>query len=727
MPTTTQPRSHAFVRDFRGSPCRKLAIAIQSQDRPKGSLPAPKRNLALSHGLWLTLFVCTLLDAQPIREITSLRELRALSPAEAARGYPIDVTATITYIELSRDITMVQNEDGAAYVHFLREGDRLAGRPNLVLNEGDQVRLRGITAAGNFAPAIWHPKGRNIRIDRLGTAPLPEPMRLFPTVILDPPLDAYRVEVTGVVTGVTEKVGRTVVTFNDGFDSYDLMIRGEPNPEALPEGLLNSRIRARGIYSPVTDETRQLIHADFFVASAQDIEIVERGAESILAQEPVSYEALAGYQAVIGERIHAQGVITATSDPDRVFIEMDGRPLEVRTNERALPKVGRSVSIAGYRGLSRGRPFLHTAAFREIDPLPAPQPTPATMRLNTIAHGSFVVIEATLLDTLETESSQLLLLNDGLHTFTAEMPSAAVEQDPLRPGSYLSLTGVLIRSTDHSPTNSGGFQLLLRAPGDLKILRAPPFWTAPRVVSIAIALALIGGAFAAWSFLLRRKVQAQAAILADKFEAEKIQAERSRISRELHDTLEQDLVGINMQLKLAQKQFTHNPEASRSSLATADRILARTRLESRHSIQDLRDDNFVETDLARALARLVERFKVDTGATVEIQQTAPDCRLDAATQRETLRIVREAIHNALKHNPDEVTIALSLSRGANAYQLEISDNGSGFDPGYRPSGHFGIQGMRERAKILAADLRIETSPGRGTTIHLSIPAPTQKP
>ena len=117
-------------------------------------------------------------DTQVIREedygpITSLRELRQLSPQEAALGLPVDVTGVITYAEIPRNIVFVQNEDGAAYVNIRTENGRIAGKPGLSLQAGDRVRLRGITHPGGFTPSIWYPEGGNVRINKLGKAPLP--------------------------------------------------------------------------------------------------------------------------------------------------------------------------------------------------------------------------------------------------------------------------------------------------------------------------------------------------------------------------------------------------------------------------------------------------------------------------------------------------------------------------------------------------------------------------
>jgi len=288
--------------------------------------------------------------------ITSLRELRQLSPQEAALGLPVDVTGVITYAEIPRNIVFIQNEDGAAYVNIRSEGSQVAGKPGLSLAAGDRVRLRGITHPGGFTPSIWYPEGGNVRINKLGEAPLPEPMQLFPTVIIDPPLDTYRVEVTGVVTDVGKKEGRTVVTFNDGFDDYELLIKGRPDPDGLPAGLVNSRIRARGVYGALGNDRREIVNARFFLPSHDSIEIIEPGASAVFEKKPLTYQELSGYQTVTGERVHVRGIVTAAFPPSRLYLRIEGGPLEIRTNQADLPAVGTRLGVAGYRGLEAGVP-----------------------------------------------------------------------------------------------------------------------------------------------------------------------------------------------------------------------------------------------------------------------------------------------------------------------------------------------------------------------------------
>ncbi|MFP4069877.1 MAG: histidine kinase [Opitutales bacterium] len=650
--------------------------------------------------------------------ITSLRELRQLSFEEAALGLPVDVEGVITYAEIPRNIVFIQNEDGAAYVNIRTDGGRVAGRPGLSLEAGDRVRLRGVTHPGGFTPSIWYPEGGNVRLSKLGKAPLPKPMRLFPTVVIDPPLDTHRVEVTGVVTEVGNKDGRTVVTFNDGFDDYDLLIKGRPDPERLPEGLINSRIRARGVFGSITDDRRELVDARFFLPSPDSIEIIEPGASAVFAKKPLTYEELSGYQAVTGERVHLQGVVTAAFPPSRLYLRMEGGPVEIRTNLAELPPVGARVGVAGYRGTEAGVPHLHTVAFRveREGPPPEPHTVSITAPVAAMRKGELIRIEGRLADAVSTASESLLVLDESPDTFTARLPGQTDRKRfPPPKGALLRLTGILAETP--SPENPGPkFELLLREVGDIAVLERPPFWTGARIAAtLGLALLVIGG-LTGWSIWLSRKVRRQAKNLAARTEAEKVQEERNRIARELHDTLEQDLVALSMHLNLAHDQFGAASATSSDSLESARRILERTRRESRHSIQELREVDFAHDQLDDALRRLVERFEMDSGISLELSGPPP-IHLPPETQRQILLILREAIHNAIHHAGVD-TVALAGERRGDDLVLEVRDEGCGFDPGHLPRGHFGVLGMRERAEHLGAILDIQSAPGRGTCVRL---------
>ena len=271
-----------------------------------------------------------------------------------------------------------------------------------------------------------------------------------------------------------------------------------------------------------------------------------------------------------------------------------------------------------------------------------------------------------------------------------------------------------------------GFSILLRDQSDLRLLHAPPFWTTDRILWVGAALALILGLTVIWAGLLRLKVQEQTTVIARKIESERIAEERVRIAQELHDTLEQELAGIGIQLDLARDRTQRHPERVGESVELAIRMLRRTQQETRSSIQELRDGFLERSDLGAALNRLIERLQTEQKAPIEAQILPLKRTLPVLTEHNVLRIAQESLNNAVQHS-QATRISLRLEpTDEGGLELEVKDDGKGFNPRQTPQGHFGVLGIRERAVKVGASLSIESEPGKGARVFLKLPpVPTQ--
>jgi signal transduction histidine kinase len=199
--------------------------------------------------------------------------------------------------------------------------------------------------------------------------------------------------------------------------------------------------------------------------------------------------------------------------------------------------------------------------------------------------------------------------------------------------------------------------------------------------------------------------------------------ERSRVARELHDTVEQGLAGIALQLEAVDGSFETAPEAARESLKVARQMLRYSLEETRRSVMDLRSQAFERSDLAGALETLARQMTLNSSAQAQVRVTGPIQRLDAAKEHHLLRIGLEALTNALKHG-QATRIDIELSFTADSTRLMVTDNGQGLDSAERATGgaHFGLQGIRERVDKLGGVLDIHSSPGAGTQLSVMVPA-----
>jgi signal transduction histidine kinase/ligand-binding sensor domain-containing protein len=200
-------------------------------------------------------------------------------------------------------------------------------------------------------------------------------------------------------------------------------------------------------------------------------------------------------------------------------------------------------------------------------------------------------------------------------------------------------------------------------------------------------------------------------------------AERERIARELHDTLLQGMQGLIWRFQAAADRIPPDQPARQlmeQSLDRADKLLE----ESRDKVKDLRPAGSGTLNLEQALAREGEHLAQDqsTNFRVNVQGTPRD--LHPIVREEGLLIAREALGNAFRH-AEAKDIEVELTYGESAFHLRVRDDGRGIDAtvlaGGRP-GHFGLTGMRERAKKLGAHLDVWSKPNAGSEIDLRIPA-----
>jgi len=210
--------------------------------------------------------------------------------------------------------------------------------------------------------------------------------------------------------------------------------------------------------------------------------------------------------------------------------------------------------------------------------------------------------------------------------------------------------------------------------------------------------------------------------LKGRFDA--VAAERNRLAREIHDTLAQSFVAVSMRLEVMAQMLrtSDNVEPCRQQLDQTRTLVREGLEEARRSIWDLRSEGPEAQTLPARLARLVRKTTSQVSDT-RLENTGVYRPLGQSTEDELYRIAQEAVANAIRHaNPS--TIRLRLSYSLDHLQLEVVDNGIGFDASAEPatqSGHFGLAGMRERARILHAEVMLESAPGEGTSVKVSVP------
>jgi ligand-binding sensor domain-containing protein len=200
--------------------------------------------------------------------------------------------------------------------------------------------------------------------------------------------------------------------------------------------------------------------------------------------------------------------------------------------------------------------------------------------------------------------------------------------------------------------------------------------------------------------------------------------ERSRIAREIHDTLAQGYVGISVQLEmLAELLRQHRIETAADQLNKTREYVREGLADARQSIWALRTQDVEETTLPVRIGRLADAAG-GNGLVAQFSVFGAYRPLAAETEREILRIAQEAIHNVKKHaGAQRLTVQLRYEPAA--IVVEVSDDGKGGAADKRDTpaqGAFGLTGMRERAAAIRGVLEVSSVAGEGTTVVLRAPA-----
>ena len=198
--------------------------------------------------------------------------------------------------------------------------------------------------------------------------------------------------------------------------------------------------------------------------------------------------------------------------------------------------------------------------------------------------------------------------------------------------------------------------------------------------------------------------------------------ERTRISRELHDTLLQNISGFALQLDGLTKVVTA-PLSAKEHLRELRQEAESWLHEARELVWDLRTQASDRDDLAMVIGQIGQQLTEGKDIQFRIGVSGTRRNVQGDTQRNLLRIVQEAVRNAASHsNGTKIDVQLSYP-SADRVRIQICDDGRGFDleAASQKSGHMGLATMRERAQSIGADLQISTSPGRGSTFVIQSP------
>jgi signal transduction histidine kinase len=229
-----------------------------------------------------------------------------------------------------------------------------------------------------------------------------------------------------------------------------------------------------------------------------------------------------------------------------------------------------------------------------------------------------------------------------------------------------------------------------------------------------VGVTLVGLTWGAWQIRVRQLRRQFALVL----------GERVRLSRELHDTLLQSLVGVALEFDAVSKTLESSPATARARVIRIREQVEEYIREARRSIWSLRSPALETGDLIDALRDSVTRATSGHDVQVAFEQAGERRRLSSNVEHQLLRIAQEAVLNAVRHS-GATHIRVELRYEPDTVSVAITDNGCGFDQARGPEGttdHYGLTTMRERAEQAGGQLTITSTPGQGTSVQATVPA-----
>lgn len=694
--------------------------------------------------------------------ITNAADVLALPAEEAARAIPVSIKGIVTTAEPSwAGRFFVQDASGGVFVDNVG-----AAQPSV----GDLVAVKGYSYPGGYAPCITRPHW-----EKLGTAPLPVARPVTIERLMSGAEDSQRIEISGIVGAAWTNANRLGIELLSG--GFRLRAFAPIPPDVHPELLLGARALLKGTAATAFNAPlRHFIKVTLYVPRLDDFIIQEPAPANPFDEPLMPLNDIAQYRKdrSPGDRVHVRGVVTYQRRGEDLFLQDATGGLQVKSRLTDAVSPGDVVEAVGFPAVENYLPVLDDAIFRKVDEPRVhlkPKAVTLTQLREGLHHADLISLKGRLIDRWtrgideRAEGSGLqttLVLQTTNFIFVAEKdkPEENRSLTSIPIGSLVEVSGIcLLDSAEDGRIKS--LRILLPTAGDVRIL-ARPSWLTPRhlLASLAMVLAVLLVAVT-WAVMVAKKNSILESLVCEKETAQAglqrahdeleervrertaqlkvemtarkeselqfraVLTERTRLAQELHDTVEQTLTGIALQLNMVASHFEKSPENALHHLKLARNLMRQSQEYLRDSVRGLRSRAAEQFNLSNALITSSRQIAGSAGIRVEVDTVGEGNSLSEVVEENLLRIGQEAVTNVVKHSGASL-VKMDLQFSPQKVVLQVKDDGKGFDPANRAGpedGHFGLLGITERAERVGGHAEITSAPGRGTSIRVEIPIP----
>jgi diguanylate cyclase (GGDEF)-like protein len=459
-----------------------------------------------------------------------VKQLKELTPADAARHIPVRLRGVVTAFSGWRDYYFFQDATGGIAIN--RE-------EHVLVHPGDKVELTGVSDPGLFSTSAI---SKQVKV--IGRGRLPVSRLLGYSDLEGGSRDAEWVKVNGVVQSArVESIwNKSVLVLGLEMSGQQVSVRVSAFDAADVSKFVDAKVQVEGVCGTAYNDKRQFTGLRLFVGNARDIKVIEPAPDDPYSIEESPITTIMEFRAKerSRHRVKIAGIVTHQETGHSLYIQNGSDGIRVATTEDRFVPVGTKLAAIGFPALGAYSPELMNASIRVLglsNPV-SPMSIEAVNFLqykDTFAYAPYdsqlVRLQGTVESQLALPNEDAWLMRDGQNTFVATLRLRGDKSPPLKIaiGTTMSVTGVMSVAVD-SERQPSSFRILLRGPEDFVLVKTAPWWTPVHLFVVLGVLLIATLAAVMWTVLLRRQVKRQTRLLRQSERRFRMQAQQDALT-----------------------------------------------------------------------------------------------------------------------------------------------------------------------------------------------------